>query len=198
MAILNIVSASSNLMELDQTISVRRSIRQYQDRPVPREIVNKILKAGVWAPSGMNMQPWHFVIIQNRDIINRLSQKTKQVLLQGPWPESMKDVFKSDKDVIFYNAPLLILICVPRNEDFKTVNFIDCGLATENMFLTAYQEGLGSCFIGFANFLSVEPQVLEEIGVPKDHELVAPLIFGYPAEKPIKNPREAKILKWLE
>jgi len=77
------------------------------------------------------------------------------------------------------------------------VNLLDCCLAAQNMFLTAYQAGLGSCFIGFAAFLNQDPKLLAEIGIPEDHELVAPLIFGYPNETPVPQSREVNVLKWI-
>ena len=86
---------------------------------------------------------------------------------------------------------------VSKNEEWRTVNLLDCGLAAQNMFLAAYQAGLGSCFIGFAAFLNQDPKVLTEIGIPEDHELVAPLIFGYPNETPVSKSREPKVLKWI-
>jgi len=185
-------------MELDACIKGRRSVRRYEDKAVPKEIIDRLLEAGVYAPSGMNAQPWRFVVIENRDTIKSLSQKTKQMLLKGQWPDEIKGIFKSEKDTIFYGAPLLILVCVPKKEEWKTVNLLDCGLAAENMFLKAYQEGLGSCFIGFANFLNQEPKILAEVGVPEDHEVLAPLIFGYPAEKPGAKSREVKVLSWIK
>ena len=185
-------------MELDKCISGRRSIRKYKDTAIPREIIDKLLRAGVNAPSGMNAQPWNFVVIENKDMIGDLSKKVKSLLINGPWPEEMKKAFQSDKDVIFYGAPLLILISVPKNEQMRSVNLLDCGLAAENMFLAAYQEGLGSCFIGFASFLNQSPKVLADLGIPEGYELMAPLIFGYPDGNPSSKPREAKILKWIK
>ena len=186
-------------MELDSCIAGRRSIRSYRDMAVPGEIINKLLNAGVWAPSGMNSQPWHFTVIENREIINKLSRRTKELVTKNmPLPESLQGAFKSDNDVVFYGAPLLILISVPKKEDWRTVNLIDCGLAAENMFLAAYQAGLGSCFIGFAAFLNQDPKALNDIGIPEDHELVAALIFGYPNETPASKPREVKMLKWIK
>jgi nitroreductase len=185
-------------MELDACISGRRSVRRYEDRPVPKAVVDKLLEAGVSAPSGMNAQPWRFVVVQNREVIGKLSRRTKELLLGMQWPGEMKEAFKSDKDTIFYGAPLLIMMCVPINEEWKTVNLLDCGLATENMFLEAYQEGLGSCFIGFANFLNQDQRFLDEVGIPEDHELVAPLIFGYPSENPAPKRHEVKVLKWIQ
>lgn len=184
-------------MELDACISGRRSIRKYRDTAVPKEIIDKILKAGTLAPSGMNAQPWRFVVIEDRNTIIKLSKKVKETLLKMSWPGEFKKMFQSEKDTIFYGAPLLILVSVPKREEMKTVNLLDCGLAAQNMFLAACQEGLGSCFIGFASFLNQDPEALAEIGIPKDHELMAPLIFGYPAETPAPKPRDVKILKWI-
>lgn len=185
-------------MELDDCINGRRCIRRYKDDVVPKDIIDKILHAGVWAPSGMNGQPWRFIVIEDRDTINKLSQRTKEMLLNLQWPDNLKEAFKLEEDTIFYGAPLLILTCVQKIEDFRTVHLLDCGLAAENMFLASYQEGVGSCFIGFGNFLNQDPDLLAEVGVPKDHELIAPLIFGYPAENPAPKPREVKILNWIK
>jgi nitroreductase len=186
-------------MELDDCIARRRSIRSYKDTAIPEEIIKKILNAAIWAPSGMNPQPWRFTVIENREIINNLSRRTKELVIKSmPLPEKLLAAFKSDKDAVFYGAPLIILVSVPKKEEWKTVNLLDCGLAAENMFLAAYQAGLGSCFIGFAAFLNQDPKMLAEVGIPEDHELVAPLIFGYPSETPAPKPREIKMLKWIK
>lgn len=186
-------------MELDVCISGRRSVRKYKEVAVPKEIIEKILKAGTLAPSGMNAQPWRFVVIENKNAIIKISKWVKEILLGMPfWPDHYKKAFQSEEDTIFYGAPLLIFVCVPKKEEWKTVNLLDCGLAAQNMFLTAYQEGLGSCFIGFGSFLNQDPKALAEAGIPEGHELMAPLIFGYPAETPAPKSREVKILKWIE
>ncbi len=185
-------------MELDACIAGRRSVRSYEARPVPKELINKILNAGVWAPSGMNTQPWRFTIIEKGEVIDSLSRRTKELVMQSmPLPENLQAAFKSDKDVVFYGAPLLILISVQKKAEWRTVNLLDSGLAAQNMFLAAYQAGLGSCFIGFAAFLNQDPGALAEVGIPEDHELIAPLIFGYPKEIPGPKSREVKVLKWI-
>ena len=76
---------------------------------------------------------------------------------------------------------------------------IDCGIVAQTMFLAAHSLGLGSCFIGFAQALNRDRQVLDGLGVPRDHEIIAPLIFGYPAEsKEVpKRAFEDKVLKWI-
>lgn len=196
---LNISAKIITNMELDACLMGRRSIRKFEDKTVPKVVIDKLLEAGVWAPSGMNSQPCHFTVIENREIINKLARRTKELVPKNmPLPESLQAAFKSDKDVVFYGAPLLILISTKKNEDLRTLNLLDCGLAAQNMFLAAYQAGLGSCFIGFAAFLNQDPKALAEVGIPEDHELVAPLIFGYPNETPVSEPREVKLLKWIK
>jgi nitroreductase len=87
----------------------------------------------------MNSQPWRFTVIESRDVINKLSRRTKQLVTKNmPLPENLQAAFKSDRDVVFYGAPLLILISVEKNEEWKTINLLDCGLAAQNMFLAAY------------------------------------------------------------
>lgn len=187
-------------MDLNLCIKGRRSVRSYLDRPVPREVIDRLLDAAVWAPSGMNGQPWRFTVIQDREVIKSLSGRTAELVMRSrPLPPEMEASFKSGRDVVFYSAPLLILISVKKNPDWRTVNLLDCGLAAQNMFLAAYQEGLGSCFIGFASLLNQSPEHLARIGIPEDHELMAPLIFGYPNpnDVPEAKPRAAKVLQWI-
>ena len=184
-------------MELEDCIKGRRSIRAYKDEAVSEEIVKQVLDAGVWAPSGMNEQPWRFIIIQDRDTINKLSNKTKELVSQLEWASGFKQMMSSDKDVIFYGAPLLILVCIEKKDKMmRDMNLLDCGLLAENMFLKAFELGLGHCFIGFASFLNSDPKTLAEVGVSENYELVAPLIFGKPAENPEPKTRETKILEW--
>ena len=187
-------------MELDLCIKGRRSVRSYLDRPVPKEVIDGLLDAAVWAPSGMNEQPWRFTVIQDREVIESLSRKTRELVMKSmPFLEESEAASKSERDMIFYGAPLLIFISVKKSPNplWRVVNFLDCGLAAQNMFLFAFQEGLGSCFIGFADHLNHVQESLAQIGIPEDHERMAPLIYGYPKEVPEAMPREAKVLRWI-
>ena len=116
----------------------------------------------------------------------------------SPTPECgvWADLENPEKEV-FYGAPLLILIFASWD---GVTPVRDCSLAAENMMLAASSLGVGSCYVGIGQALYIDREVLDEIGAPADHKLVAPLIFGYPAEKNIPTPARNKevILKWID
>lgn len=168
-------------------IKSRRSIRKYKDKPVPPKVVDKLLEAGQWAPSAMNRQPWQFVIITDKKIIRELSDKVKELGMKDSLLVKIllyAERFKSKEDTIFYNAPLLIMITANKKNQYAR---FDTGLAAQSMFLYAHSIGLGSCWIGFANFLNKEPAILKKLRIPEENELMAALIFGYPNEKPTRG-----------
>ena len=93
-------------MELDVCIKGRRSVRAYKDEPVSKEQIETVLEAGVWAPTGMNRQPWKFIVIENKQLIKYVSEETK-ILVQQAMPPIAKQ-FQTEADVICYNAPMLV------------------------------------------------------------------------------------------
>ena len=95
-------------MELDVCIKGRRSVRAYKDEPVSKEQIEAVLEAGIWAPTGMNRQPWKFIVIQNKQLIKYLSDETK-ILVQQVMPSLAKQ-FQTEADVVCYNAPVLVLV----------------------------------------------------------------------------------------
>lgn len=117
-------------MDTLDVILTRRSIRKYKKQPISNDIIQKLLKAAVSAPSAGNQQPWHFLIIDDRKILN---------VIQTFHP-SAKILTEADK---------AILVCGDLNlEKFKGYWMIDCAAATENMLLAAHAQGLGACWLG--------------------------------------------------
>ncbi|WP_424357463.1 nitroreductase family protein [Methanocella sp. MCL-LM] len=181
----------------------RRSIRNFTPEPVPDEIIEEIIKAGTYAPSAVNKQPWRFVIVKNRELIHRYAEQAKKgwlKLYQGsddPERQGLVKFMSSLKTDIFYDAPVLVLV-FSSPDAFR--GDIDCTLAAGNMMLAAHSMGIGSCWIGLAMALGSDPAFLEEIGVPQDYKLIAPLIFGYPEKKSPRAPARNRdvVLKWIE
>jgi len=184
-------------MELDICIKGRRSVRAYTDEPVSKEQIEAVLEAGIWAPTGMNRQPWKFIVIENKELIKYVSDETK-VIVQQMMPAMAKQ-FQTEADIICYNAPVLILICTESDKQWGHVSLLDSVLAAQNMFLKAYELGLGTCYMGFVELLSSKLYVLKKIGVPEGYEIRVPFILGHPKAKQGAGKRNnPNILKWIK
>ena len=176
-------------------IYTRRSVRKYKDKAVPKELIEGLLNAAAMAPSARNTQPWHFSVVEDRETIDKLGGKAAE--LRGMLGWGLKaGLSLAGRGTIFYNSPLLVVIS--GQSDYKYLKD-DTNLAVQNMFLAAHSLGLGSCWIGMAKVLNDDAWAREELGIPSGFDIVAPLIFGYPAEEKSKIPeRKPKILKWIE
>ncbi len=188
-----------------QTLAViqdRQSVRDYTDREVPDESIQKIIVAGTQAPTALGLQPWRFVVVRDRDLMRRISDYCKPVLAESiegepryPGTEFFLAALKDPGYSIFYNAPVLILVLGARE---VVSSVIDCALCAENMLLAAWALGLGSCWVGSATLVEQSPDLLTALKVPGDHRIVAPLIFGYPATPlPPKRERRDPLITWI-
>ena len=183
------------------TIYGRRSVRKYADKDVSDEIIREIIRAGTYAPTAVNKQPWRFVVIKNRKLIDELDEKAKKIFVSMFKDSTIPELAVYAKNLakpevrILYKAPVFILVFTSPD----AMNEHDCALAAENMMLAAHSLGIGSCWIGLSAGLGTDEAFLKEAGVPKDHKLVAPLIFGYPAKGALPAPKRNAdvILKWI-
>jgi nitroreductase len=184
-------------MELDVCIKGRRSVRCYTKEPVLKEQIEAILEAGVWAPTAMAREPWRFIIVEDEKLINYVSDETKLAVQQMRPP--LAERYKTKEDIICYNAPVLILVCAEKDPQWNTLNLVDTALATQNMFLKAYELGLGTCYMGFVSLLNSKPDILRKIGVPENYDLMVPFILGHPETKQGTSKRKKpNILKWIK
>jgi nitroreductase len=145
-----------------QEIKARRSIRKFTSDEIDDHTVNQIVEMGTWAPSGLNNQPWKFVIIRDLDLKKRLSLQTKYSrIIQG--------------------APVCVAVLLDHSQSYDRVKDIQAiGACIQNMLLTIHHLGLGGVWLGeiLRNRDSVE-KILE---VPQSCELMAIIAFGHPAE----------------
>ena len=145
-------------MEVYDCIRSRRTVRNFKPDPVPDRVLNRILRAGRWAPSSSNVQPWHFIVIKNPATIQTMGGIATQGTFLG-------------------QAPLAIAIVM---EDAARPQ-LDAGRVIQQMELVAWSEGLGTCFVGLR---AEEQQVAlkELLGIPSEMELITILPFGYREE----------------
>ena len=166
-------------------IKARKSIRAYQDKALPKDIVKSILEAAMHAPTARNLQELEYKVITNKTLIGELSEGIAKAMqseglpLKGP---------PGAKPNFFYSAPLLILITAPK-DNFWAMG--DAGLAAQNIMLYATSIDLGSVFIGMAKLIEKDKALLKVLHIANDKEIVAAVICGYPAENP--EPKEKKL-----
>ena len=164
----------------------RRAVRAYKPDVIERSGSQRLLDAAVHAPTARHQEPWQFVVIQNRDLLKRISDRAKELARANAAhhgnvlkpPGSPGDGVASplaDPDFnIFYDAGTLVVICARLTPDFFSPDswpahsFVvaDCWLAAENLMLAACADGLGTCCIGFAVAALNDPNFKAELGVP--------------------------------
>lgn len=165
----------------------RRSIRDFLDQRIPRELLEQVVACGYQAPSGHNMQTWKFTVIRDREEIKRL----KEVALA---------VAKRNKAFSYgFNWPdALILI----SNDRRNPNGIqDSSCAAQNIMLAAHSYGLGSVWINVLRTISDEPEIREILtsyGIPETHNVWATIALGYPANQPSALAKKENVVQWVE
>jgi nitroreductase len=150
-------------MDLLEGIYTRRSIRQFTDQPLARGQLLEIIKAGTWAPSGLNNQPWRFVIVQDQKVRNELAQFTKYHSLIERAPACIA-VF-ADKSVMYHDV-----------KDHQAM-----GACLQNMLLAAHALGLGAVWLG--EILKNADGVRGLLGLSDNLELMAVVALGHPASQ---------------
>ena len=142
-------------MDVYEAVRTRLTVREFEPDPVPDEVVEKLVRAGQWAASSRNLQPWRFIVIRDRDTLARIGA-----------------VASSGRFVA--DAPMAIAIAM----DDADRPDLDTGRAMQQMELVAWEEGLGTCFVGL-RVAEQNRQVKEILGIPDAVELVTVLPFGY-------------------
>ena len=173
-------------MDYSELLKKRRAVRDYEEKEVPLDILMQIINESCLAPSSSNRQPWHFIIINNKDVIKTLSDESKRNLLldlegNPASPSSNYEAILRDKHFnVFYNAPCLVYIVGPK--ELLSIQ-VDCALAACYFMFSACARGLGTCWIGLGRFIK-DPENLKLIGLPDDHQIIAPIVIGYPKDIP--------------
>ena len=153
-------------------IRERGSVRRYRDKSIPNDELLKILEAAALAQSAANRQPWQFIVVAD--------------------PAMKERLVEAARTQSFISEAAAVIVCLAKpGESAKVGPFdgflIDLAIAVENMALTAWDLGIGSCWIGAFS----EEKVKRLLGIPEDLRVVSLLTLGYPAEKPKAKHRKA-------
>ncbi len=185
-------------MEFNELLEKRRSVREFEDKEVSIDLIKEIINDSIKAPNASHRQPWSFIVVNNKDMMKRISDASKKTLIAGieKDPNSpMKgyaEVLKDENFNVFYNAQCLVGI-IGRIKG-ATISY-DCALLAGYFMLSAAARGLGTTWIAQGAEVR-DPELLEEIGIPEGYKMHAPIILGYPKViPPMPERKEPKILK---
>lgn len=174
-----------------ETIMARRSVRKYLPQPVNRDTMQVILDCGINAPNGQNKQSWAIRVVDNPEFINGLTEVYKKANPKAAEDPNFRNMFR--------NAPTVVFIANDTAYDFSQV---DCGLLGENMILSAWSMGIGSCCLGGPiRFMKTDPgaaEYLKRLNIPEGYDLLYCIAFGYPDESPAAKPRDASKVMFVE
>ncbi|MGZ4155410.1 MAG: nitroreductase family protein [Actinomycetota bacterium] len=144
-------------MDVAEAVRTVLAVRKYQDRPLPDDVLRRIVEAGRLTASASNRQPWHFVVVTDREKLDAIADASRS----GPY---------------IRQAPVAIAVAIERASTFGVS---DASRAIQSMVLVAWEAGVGSNWVGFGRMTAV--QTLLEI--PEEYDVLAVVPFGYPAEE---------------
>src|SRR3989454_5849337 len=154
-------------MDVFEAVRTALAVRSYAEKPVPQDIIRRIVEAGRLTGSSMNGQPWHFVVVEDRDTLRQRGRLARS----GPY---------------IAQAPLAVVVAIEKTRYAVS----DASRAIQSMILTAWSERVGSNWVGFLGLTEVKPL----LGIPDDLDVLAILPFGYPAHAPGRGKKRRKPL----
>ncbi len=185
-------------MNVYDAIVTRRSTRSYSSETVDQQLLDTIIDAGRMAPSGGNSQTCHFIVITNKDLLQKLAKMVKNCFAAMEVTDGMyKSIAsaitraKTGNYVFHYGAPCLIVMA---NEKNYGNNMADCSCALENMMIMANELDLGTCWINQLRWLNEDAGLLKlfrELGMKDNERIYGSLAVGYPATEdglPVRKP----------
>ena len=184
-------------MDALELIKTRRSTRSFKDKMVENELLNQILEAGRYAPSGGNNQSSHLIVIENKQFLEEIAVLAREEFKQMEVTEQMYKSLKSSilqskkgEYVFHYNAPILIVVC---NQKGYGNALVDSACVLENMMIMANALNLGSCWINQLTWLSEHEVIRNKLPLNDDEMVCGALALGYPNTEdglPNRNPLE--------
>ena len=162
-------TVNSDAQAAINNIMTRTSIRQYTDEPVSKAYIETMLRAGMAAPTAVNRQPWHFVVVTNRDKLNALATANRGTAMAA-------------------KAPLAIVVCGDMQKTLQGTGqgfwVQDCSAATENILLAANALGLGAVWTGLYPNEERAKAVRDVLKAPETIVPLCTIVIGHPAERP--------------
>lgn len=193
-----------------ESIRTRRSTRKFKSTPIEQEKLDQIIEAGRYAPSGGNCQTCHFIVVRNKDVLDKLAELAqsafaKMEIEEGMYISIVNSIKHSKKGVYVFHYDPPCLIIVANRKDYGN-NIADCSCALENMMIAANKLDLGSCWINQLKWLNEDPELLryeQSLGLGENERIYGALAVGYPdTENNLPNrtplPRTGNIVTYID
>lgn len=211
---------------VEDVIFRRRSVRYYKKKQVPEYLIQRILEAGRFAPSAGNAQPWKFIVVQDREMIDEMTadvvrqcKKFKKMLdytqpgrerrewfarlMQKRMPNKLHPIpfgaislIADEKLGAWHGAPTVIVLLVDMRAPGNPP--LDIGIAGQNIVLAAHSMGLGTCWMSFITTLEREKKWIKRFGIKYPYKLVTSIAVGYPRGVPDGHVnRETQAIDWF-
>lgn len=191
------------------TIYERRSVRKFQDKPVGREMIERVLDAGRMAPSAINRQPWKFYVLSNKEAIHSLSKEIakiagKEFLKSGPkqilktighllhFPHDIR--FFKGENLVFHGAPVVMFITGPRKDEWAS---LDIGMCAQNIMLAAKSLELDTCAVGMGKYAE-QSESYSQLRIPSSEQIYLSIVLGYGDENPEIHERNKNNVVYIE
>jgi nitroreductase len=188
--------------QMIEVIKSRRSVRSYETTPIPRDVVLTLIEAANHAPSGMNTQPWRFVVVEDAGFKKRLleaaipnAKKYLEAYVKPVNPVRYELILKRYvelEDPIYYGAPVMVFVIGSGAHAAES-----CPLACENMMLAAQSLGIGSCWVKFGSMVTDNPEIVRRLGLKEDEKIYGPILLGYPKETPKPPAKKDPTIDWI-
>jgi len=155
-------------MEVFEAVRTVLAVREYQDKPVPADVIKRVVEAAQLTASSQNGQPWHFIVVEERETLRKLGDQAKT----GPY---------------IAGAAFAVVVLVQSQSRFGVS---DGSRAIQSMMLTAWADGVGSNWVGFRGLDTIKPL----LNIPDEMEILSIIPFGYPAKRVGKGKKNRKPL----
>jgi nitroreductase len=183
--------------ETIDSILNRRSTRAFLPAQIEKDRLEQILKAGLYAPSGSNQQSWHFSVVQDKAVLDSLSESAKNAALKGS-NEYVKQYGRNEKLQIFYHAPTAIIV---SGDSGSMMPETDCAAAAQNMLIAAESLGVGGCWIALAGLAFQGEEAganRKKFRIPENYTPYYAIALGYRAgEKSKAPPRKENAVHYM-
>lgn len=165
-------------MDVQKAIMDRRSTRGFDGAPLTDAEIKTLVDAALQSPSAMNKQPWHFAFVKDPAVLADFNAQAREFMATHA-PEPMRARFAAPDFQLLMNAPLFVVISTAQEGPFVGV---DCGIAVENLALSAMGLGLGSVIVGMPKDViesEVGPAIKEKFGIPAENHFVVGILIGH-------------------